>query len=340
MEAVPSHLKSLAEAGDSDAQIAMGNLSDRQGQVGMARAWFARAAKAGNAAALRLLATHLLTRQPVAEADGVNIARLAAERGDAEAMHLCAMLAAQSEKLRDRWQTAIECLQRAADAGHALAASELEFCSREDIHALLDVTNLVRHTVAEAPRIVTIESFVPAETCRWLIARASPRLTRAQVYDPGTGGGRYEHARTNSAVEFNIADSDLVLLLIRQRIAALLDVPCRNLEVTTVLHYSVGENFEEHFDFLDPAVPAYARDIADRGQRMATFLLYLNEEYTSGETTFPTLEWSYKGKTGDALLFWNLTPSGAPEPRSRHSGTPPSGGEKWLLSQWIRERTL
>ena len=69
-----------------------------------------------------------------------------------------------------------------------------------------------------------------------------------------------------------------------------------------------------------------------------TFLLYLNEGYKGGETAFPQLGWQYKGRTGDALFFYNATPDGAPDRRTLHAGTPTTRGEKYLFSQWIRFR--
>jgi len=74
------------------------------------------------------------------------------------------------------------------------------------------------------------------------------------------------------------------------------------------------------------------------GQRVATFLVYLNDGYEGGETSFPRLDYRFKGATGDALVFANVEPNGAPDPRTMHAGTPTTRGEKWLLSQWIRDR--
>jgi prolyl 4-hydroxylase len=65
-------------------------------------------------------------------------------------------------------------------------------------------------------------------------------------------------------------------------------------------------------------------------------LVYLNEDYEGGATAFPALGRGFKGGKGDALVFWNLTPEGAPDYRTRHIGTAPTRGEKWLFSQWIR----
>lgn len=91
--------------------------------------------------------------------------------------------------------------------------------------------------------------------------------------------------------------------------------------------------------FLDPSIPVFAREIANSGQRIATALVYLNESYEEGATEFPRIALSYRGKGGDALLFMNVGPSGHPEPLSQHAGRTPRDGTKWVMSNFIRNRT-
>ena len=333
-------LERLAEKGDSDAQLEQGCRCESEDRTALARGWYARAARQGNVAGLRALAINLLTRTPIVERDGVAMIKSAAEKGDAEALHVCAMLAAQDIDLPDHWTVAFEYLAAAAAKGWEPARAQREFLgsavSAEGAISMCQPAQV--HDLFNSPRIGLIEQFAVPELCAWLIERARPHVSRAQVYDAATGGGRVEGARSNSAVAFNIAQSDMVLMLLRERIAATTQIARVGLDASSVLHYAPGECFEPHFDFLDPAVPAYAREIQTKGQRVATFLIYLNEEYEGGETDFPDLGWRFKGRKGDALLFWNLTPSGAPDIRARHTGLPPSSGEKWLFSQWLRQR--
>ena len=51
------------------------------------------------------------------------------------------------------------------------------------------------------------------------------------------------------------------------------------------------------------------------------------------------LDWSFKSRRGDALLWSNVKPDGAIEPLTLHEGRPPASGEKWLLSKWMRDRS-
>jgi prolyl 4-hydroxylase len=91
-----------------------------------------------------------------------------------------------------------------------------------------------------------------------------------------------------------------------------------------------------HCDFLDPQ--AMRQEIERNGQRVATVLIYLNEDFEGGETSFPRLGINHRGKAGDALIFGNVDGSGAPDERAQHAGCPPTRGEKWVFSQWVRNQ--
>jgi prolyl 4-hydroxylase len=79
-----------------------------------------------------------------------------------------------------------------------------------------------------------------------------------------------------------------------------------------------------------------AAELASRGQRIATFLVYLNDDYTGGETRFGRIGLSHRGARGDALLFANTDERGRPDEDTMHAGLSPATGEKWVFSQWIR----
>jgi prolyl 4-hydroxylase len=339
MGAPADELQKRAEMGDCDAQIELARRFESEQRNAEARAWYARAAKQGSVAGLRLLAVNLLTRPPVVGPDGVNMIRSAAHKGDAEAAYVCAMLAAQDHRLENRWITARECLEHAAARDWEPAREQLSFLAKIgalDNPSLLAASAPMRE-VSQSPRIAVLEEFASDDICNWLIAHARSRIGRALVYDKAMGGGRVESARSNSSVVFDLIHSDIVLMLVRARIASTLQIPPEGLEQTAVLHYAPGQLFEPHVDFLDPATPGYAEDLHMRGQRVATFLLYLNQDYEGGETDFPEIKWNYKGRRGDALLFWNVTSAGDPDERTLHAGLPPTSGEKWLLSQWVRQ---
>jgi prolyl 4-hydroxylase len=174
--------------------------------------------------------------------------------------------------------------------------------------------------------------------CDWLIERSRGRLERARVYDVRTQSDFIDDSRTNSFAVFNIVETDLVQQMVQARMSVGCGQPMQHMEAATVLHYAVGETIGNHYDFVDPSQPGYAEEVARRGHRVVTFLVYLNEGYEGGETVFPRLGVSHSGRRGEGLLFVNTLPDGQPDLRTLHNGQPPTRGEKWLFSQFIRNR--
>ena len=56
------------------------------------------------------------------------------------------------------------------------------------------------------------------------------------------------------------------------------------------------------------------------------------------ETEFPELGIRVFPLPGSGVLFGNLTPEGQRHPLSLHAGLPVLQGEKWIATQWIRQR--
>ena len=81
----------------------------------------------------------------------------------------------------------------------------------------------------------------------------------------------------------------------------------------------------------------YGRDGTYQDDRLATFLMYLNDDYEGGDLDFVKVGFSYKGKTGDGLFFASMR-EGKPDPQSLHGARPVTKGEKYIFSQWIHDR--
>ena len=195
-----------------------------------------------------------------------------------------------------------------------------------------------KQSLSESPRIRLIRGFVTPAEARWLVGLARERLAPATVFDHETGGQTTDSARDNSFLVLRLGEMNILTEVIRQRISAATKLPVPLFEPSQVLHYAVGQRFKLHHDFLDPANPAYQDTLTRFGQRIATFLIYLNDGYGGGETSFPRIGLNFRAQQGDALFFANVTPDGAPDPKTLHAGLPTTSGEKWVFSQWIRDR--
>jgi len=260
----------------------------------------------------------------------------AAEAGDGAAAHRLAMLTAMGLWVPQDWTRALALLEQAADAGFAPAIAERGLLGAIDLADWL--TPPPPKPVMAGPAIFAIEGFLSPAVCDWMADRASALLEPAMVYDPVTGAARPEGVRTNNAALLDLTQMDVVTALVRERIARAAGLPVPGLEWTQVLRYTVGQTFDWHVDWLDPTVPGYADDLRRRGQRIATCLVYLNDDYGGGETAFEAGGLRWRGRKGDALMWANTLPDGSIDRRTRHAGLPPTSGEKRVLSQWLRGR--
>lgn len=269
---------------------------------------------------------------------------------DAAAAHRRAVESAMGLGTPHDWKAALTWLTRAAERGHPTAGRQLALLSDRIVLEgrwghVADGVDIVRWLTPPAPRalshgpaILAIDGFLPHAVCDWLKGRAEAMTEPALVYDLDTGEGRRESVRTNAAAQFGPEQMDVVLAVVRERIARAAGLPVPGLEWSQVLHYGVGQTFDWHVDWLDPAVPGYAADLASRGQRIATCLVFLNDDFEGGETAFEAGGIRHRGRKGDALLWANTLPDGTIDRRTRHAGLPPTKGEKWVLSQWLRGR--
>ncbi len=349
-------LEGKAAAGDVGAQIALAERLDGEGRHEDAINWLARAAKAGNAEALTRIGKRLITGQnaPALPAQGAGLLVDAAGRGGGEAAAILAVLMAVGFHCPQSWPNALDGLQRSAELGWAPAQTQLRILAGET--AGLHGARLAGPASGHRPRPLAdpgaadpdavrssphpdLRGLRLAGGLRLGDGQAHARLVRAEIYAAGPSRSLEDRARTNTTANFTLVETNLINLLIQAKIGAAAGVSLASMEAFNILHYDVGEQFVDHFDFLDPAVPAYAAEIARIGQRAGTFLLYLNGDYEGGETAFTKLGLSHKGTTGGGLFFSSVhADTGKPDVRSAHAGRTPTRGEKWVLSQFIRSR--
>ncbi|MGE0046685.1 MAG: prolyl hydroxylase family protein [Hyphomonadaceae bacterium] len=285
---------------------------------------------------------------PFSPVEGAALIEAAAALENGQAHHQLAILCGAGAGRAQSWGEALDHLQRAASLNWAPARGELKFLAdregvnwralRRSISAKDWLRARPSEIVNDSPRIARVRGFASARECAWFKMRAKPGLTRATVYDEATGGLIPVRERTNTETTFSLVYADLPLLFLQTRLATALGAERMAFETTKVLHYEPGQEFAPHYDFIETDTPALADSVAREGQRVATALVYLNDGYEGGETQFPNLDVSFKGATGDLYWFENIDASGAGDPRTLHAGAPPTRGEKWVLSQWVREK--
>ena len=312
----------------------------------------ARATRAGDLNAMSELGHRLLTgdRAPRLPEDGVNLIADAARGGESRALGRIAALTGAGAFFRQDWPESMTLLGEAAAAGddsargqimalHPQSDPQLDWPARA---AQVNLDEWLR-PAATSPlhdKVHRAPALVPLPVCQWLIGRARGRLERATVYDAVSRRDEVHEMRSNTVANFDYATLDVVQFLVQARMSLACGLRMQQFEAPMVLHYDVGQQITPHFDFIDVNAPDYEQQIREQGQRMITFLLYLNDDYSGGETTFPKLGLVNRGLSGDGLYFINAHPDGAADRNMLHTGSPPTAGEKWIVSQFIRNIPL
>jgi len=309
----------------------------------------------GEVSAMTLLGAQLISGRgaPPDPGRGAQLMLEAAHRGGAYACAVASALVAKGFFGPKDWERALDYLQRSAELGYVVAQDQLKVLARGPGEAPADPTvwSSLRRSIdlkawrfsrparslTEDRAIRVVQGFADPDVCEWIVARAQGRLGPALVFSPAAGRPIRDPDRTGGVAGFDLLSLDLVVLLVMDRLAEACGAPIAALEPTNVLHYAVGQQFVPHYDFLDPNLAGTAQDLARLGQRTRTMLIYLNEGFEGGETDFPLLGVPFKGRLGDLLIFDNVDGAGAPDRRMLHAGLPPTAGEKWVLSQWVRD---
>ena len=230
------------------------------------------------------------------------------------------------------WDEALALLRQAAEAGEADADRQLQLVTQAPIQELLEPPDA--ELLSNISQIGAVRGFAPPGFSEWLIDQAADRLVGASVN--AAGGGPV--LRTARDAAFGPQNRDLVLAIMQERGARLVGVPVHFHEPPNVISYEPGQEFSLHADYIDPRPPEYQQELQVLGQRTATIVTYLNEDFDGAETVFRDAQVKFRGGTGDAIVFANVLRDGSPDYNTRHAGLPPTRGRKWVLSQWIRTK--
>ena len=337
---------------------------DAQGRHHDAVDLLARETRQKNLAATTALGKRLVfgDRAPHLPVPGMEFLIEAAEQGSGEAAAQVAVFMALGLYVPQSWQGALQMLVRSAGLGWSPAQGQVLALAGNNAHVEtilagsliaarwqqlgkdIDLAYWLSAAtgsyLSDDPVVRQFPNFIPTLTCQWLIELARDKLERAKVYSSAEKNTEVSDTRTNSCAVFHLMLTDMVNVLVQARMSATAGTRISQMEAATVLHYDVGQQIMPHYDFIHPRSPDYEQQIAVSGQRNITFLVYLNDDYSGGETQFVKLGIRHKGTTGSAVYFINTTADQQPDLRTQHAGCPPTSSEKWLMSQFIRNATV
>jgi prolyl 4-hydroxylase len=125
---------------------------------------------------------------------------------------------------------------------------------------------------------------------------------------------------------------------IEKRIADLVGRANNYAEELRGVWYRPGEGYRVHHDAFYPEAADFEEQVWDRGNRTATAMIYLNTLTSGGETYFPELGLTIAPRAGMLIAWRNLSADKSPDIRMLHAANPARGADKYIVTQWFRER--
>ena len=138
---------------------------------------------------------------------------------------------------------------------------------------------------------------------------------------------------------FNLENSVYFIMLqklkyLTSKLTGLETEDMESMEPLQVVHYGIGGHYEPHVDY-------FGTDFDEDdyyGDRMATMLFYLSDDFLGGSTVFPLIGVAARPQKGSALFWFNTQRSGIGDIHTMHAGCPIISGTKWIANFWIRDR--
>jgi len=190
----------------------------------------------------------------------------------------------------------------------------------------------------DSPQIAVLDGLVTAPECAALIAIGEQGAEPATVVDSASGALVTHRGRRSHFTHLGESRHPMVLAL-EQRLSMLVNWPVSHFETLQLIHYGPGDEYRPHHDWFDPLLPGSAASLARGGQRVGTFVVYLQAPISGGGTRFPAAGGLLvQPQPGRAVWFRNVHSDGVPDAATLHAGDPVIEGSKWIVTAWLRER--
>ena len=196
----------------------------------------------------------------------------------------------------------------------------------------LDADPRAQRVETDAAEIWTVPDFMGADECADLVAMIDRTCQPSVVFDHGYA----EVWRTSHSG--NVDRDNPFVHMLESRIDALLGIPHAYGETMQGQRYQVGQEFKYHLDLFWTKADYWKKESKQGGQRSITAMCFLNDVDAGGDTAFTELGISVAPERGKLLVWNNHTPTGQPNEKTMHAGTPVIEGTKYIITKWYRTR--
>jgi len=197
---------------------------------------------------------------------------------------------------------------------------------------------VIEHTFNDSYKILEIYDVLTKEECASMIAAAKQYdIQRSDLVG-------YEKNSIDKGIRdsFNIFLNDSrgdAFETFAKAAADLTGMPATHQEDTQIVFYMPGGYYRAHYDGCEVAyrqscVNAYG----SAGDRLATLLVYINDDYKGGNTEFTKVGFSVTPEIGKGILFYNIDENEEIIYESQHTGTDVIEGNKWIATKWVHIR--
>jgi prolyl 4-hydroxylase len=180
--------------------------------------------------------------------------------------------------------------------------------------------------------LLILRQFLSPVECQQLCDLIAANRRPSTIADANGDG----YFRTSQTCDLDPANP--LVLTLSAKLAALNGIDPAYAEPMQGQHYAVGQEFKPHTDYFEPDGADYARFCSVAGQRTWTFMLYLNHVARGGATRFKLIDKLVQPEMGKLLAWNNRLPDGRVNPATLHHGMKVRQGEKFVITQWYRER--
>uniref|UniRef100_A0A6C0C849 Fe2OG dioxygenase domain-containing protein n=1 Tax=viral metagenome TaxID=1070528 RepID=A0A6C0C849_9ZZZZ len=183
-------------------------------------------------------------------------------------------------------------------------------------------------------KIYEYRNIITDEQISEIIKLAEPLVKPSPVIGPGGKNIHMNNVRTSHNTF--LPDKYPVVQDIYDKLSNIIGIDKDHFEQLQVVRYHPGQLYKEHWDACWEE--GKCSDFLKKGgNRYATFLLYLNDDFEEGETYFPLRNQKITPEKGKAALFFNLDENNIDKlENSKHAGLPPKNGIKWMCNVWVR----